>query len=102
MFPLFHVNARYTTVLPAWLVDGDCVMHDRFSASNFLDFCRTEQVTAFNYMGALLMMLMKQPERTNDADNPVRRAYGAPAPVEIYRDFEQRFGVQLVEVYGST
>lgn len=102
VFPLFHVNARYTTVLPAWLVDGDCVMHDRFSASNFLDFCRTEQVTAFNYMGALLMMLMKQPERTNDADNPVRRAYGAPAPVEIYRDFEQRFGVQLVEVYGST
>lgn len=102
VFPLFHVNARYTTVLPAWLVDGDCVMHDRFSASNFFDFCRRENVTAFNYMGALLMMLMKQPERPDDADNPVRRAYGAPAPIEIYRDFEERFAVQLVEVYGST
>jgi carnitine-CoA ligase len=32
----------------------------------------------------------------------VRRAYGAPAPLTIYKDFEQRFGVQLVEVYGST
>jgi len=102
VFPLFHVNARYTTVLPAWLVDGDCVMHDKFSASNFFDFCRRENVTAFNYMGALLMMLMKQPPRPDDADNPVRRAYGAPAPVEIYADFESRFGVQLVEVYGST
>ena len=102
VFPLFHVNARYTTVLPAWLVDGDCVMHDRFSASNFWDFCRTENVTAFNYMGALLMMLMKQPERSDDATNPVRRAYGAPAPIEIYSDFEKRFALQLVEVYGST
>jgi crotonobetaine/carnitine-CoA ligase len=53
-------------------------------------------------MGALLMMLMKQPERSDDATNPVRRAYGAPAPIEIYSDFEKRFALQLVEVYGST
>ena len=102
VFPLFHVNARYTTVLAAMYVDGDVVMHDRFSATHFWDLCRAENVTAFNYMGALLMMLMKQPERDDDAANPVRRAYGAPAPLEIYDDFERRFGVQLVEVYGST
>lgn len=101
-FPLFHVNARYTTVLPAMLVDGEAVLHRRFSASGFWDTCRSEQVTAFNYMGALLMMLHKQPERADDADNPVRRAYGAPAPISIYRQFEERFGMQLVEVYGST
>jgi crotonobetaine/carnitine-CoA ligase len=103
VFPLFHVNARYNTVLPALVLDdSDCVMHDRFSASRFWDLCRAEGVTAFNYMGALLMMLFKQPERPDDADNPVSRAYGAPAPVEIYEDFERRFGVKLVEVYGST
>jgi crotonobetaine/carnitine-CoA ligase len=53
-------------------------------------------------MGALIHMLYKQPERDDDAENPVRRAYGAPAPITIYKDFERRFGVQLVEVYGST
>ena len=68
----------------------------------FWDTCREQGVTAFNYMGALLMMLFKQPERPDDADNPVRRAYGAPAPVTIYKEFEARFGMQLVEVYGST
>lgn len=36
-FPLFHVNARYTTVLPAMLVDGEAVLHRRFSASGFWD-----------------------------------------------------------------
>jgi crotonobetaine/carnitine-CoA ligase len=103
MFPLFHVNARYTSVLPAMLMDrGTCVLHDRFSASRFWDICRAEGVTAFNFMGALVLMLFKQPERDDDADNPVRRAYGAPAPVAVLERFERRFGVQLIEVYGST
>lgn len=101
-FPLYHVNARYSGVLPVMYADGESVLHSRFSASNFWAICRREGVTAFNYMGAVLMMLYKQPAQPDDADNPVRRAYGAPAPVTIYEDFEQRFGVQLVEVYGST
>ena len=101
-FPLFHVNARYSGVLPVMYADGESVLHSRFSAGGFWDTCRAEGVTAFNYMGALLMMLFKQPKRADDADNPVRRAYGAPAPVTICQDFERRFGVQLVEVYGST
>lgn len=101
-FPLFHVNARYSGVLPVMFADGESVLHSRFSASRFWDTCRAQGVTAFNYMGALLMMLYKQPERPDDAHNPVRRAYGAPAPITIYTDFERRFGLQLVEVYGST
>jgi crotonobetaine/carnitine-CoA ligase len=101
-FPLFHVNARYSGLLPVMYADGESVLYSRFSASGFWDTCRARGVTAFNYMGAMLMMLYKQPERPDDADNPVRRAYGAPAPVTIYEDFERRFGMQLVEVYGST
>ena len=103
MFPLYHVNARYTSVLPSmWLDRGTCVLHDRFSASRFWDICRAEGVTAFNFMGALVLMLFKQPERDDDADNPVRCAYGAPAPVAVLERFERRFGVELIEVYGST
>ena len=102
VFPLFHVNAKTNTVIPALILDGSVVMHSRFSASNFWDTTRRHGVTAFNYMGALLMMLHKQQPTQADADNPVRKAYGAPAPVEIFDDFQERFGVKLVEVYGST
>ncbi|HSG78799.1 MAG TPA: AMP-binding protein [Acidimicrobiia bacterium] len=102
VFPMFHVNAKTNTVIPALILDGRIVMHARFSASSFWDTTREHGVTAFNYMGALLMMLHKQPPRPDDADNPVRKAYGAPAPVEIFEDFQDRFGVDLVEVYGST
>src|SRR5690606_33005077 len=101
-FPLFHLNAKFNSVVPALLIDGTLVLHDRFSASTFWDTCRKEGVTAFNFMGALLTMLMKQPERDDDADNPVRCAYGAPAPATIFDAFQRRFGVRLVEVFGST
>jgi carnitine-CoA ligase len=102
VFPLFHVNARYTTVLVGLLTGASVVMHNRFSASRFWEICWEEGVTAFNFMGSMLTILMKQPERPDDADHPVRKAYGAPTPVEIYDSFQERFNVRISEVYGST
>jgi crotonobetaine/carnitine-CoA ligase len=55
-----------------------------------------------NFMGALLLMLAKQPPRPDDSDNPVRKGFGAPAPPAVAPGFEKRFGVVLLEVYGST
>lgn len=101
-FPLFHNNAMYTSVCAALEAGGSLVMDKRFPVSSFWEMTRERGITAFNYMGALLMMLYKQPERPDDADNPVRIAFGAPCPVEIWEDVERRFGFKLVEVYGMT
>jgi crotonobetaine/carnitine-CoA ligase len=101
-FPLFHINARYTTVVAAMECGGSVVMDQRFSVSAFWTICREKGVTAFNYMGALLLMLYKQPDRPDDADHPVRKGFGAPVPAEIYHGFVQRFGIRLAEVYGMT
>ena len=101
-FPLFHINARYTTVTCAMEAGARCVLEQRFSASEFWDTCRAKGVTAFNYMGALLMMLWKQPVRPDDADHAVRRGFGAPCPPDIWEPFEARFDIKLTEVYGST
>jgi len=102
VFPLFHINAKYTSVMAAMEADAKLVMDEQFSASRFWDICRRKGVTAFNYQGALLLMLFKQPERPDDADNPVRVGFGAPCPVDIWHQFETRFDVKLTEVYGST
>jgi carnitine-CoA ligase len=101
-FPLFHNNAKYTSVTAALECGGTAVLDKRFPVSTFWDMAREKDITAFNYMGALLMMLHKQPERPDDADNPIRIAFGAPCPVEIWEAFEERFGMKLVEVYGMT
>ena len=101
-FPLFHNNAKYTSVCAALEAGGSCLLDKRFPVRTFWEMAREKDVTAFNYMGALLVMLYKQPPGPADADNPVRIAFGAPCPVEIWEKFEERFGMKLVEVYGMT
>jgi crotonobetaine/carnitine-CoA ligase len=101
-FPLFHNNAKYTSVTAALECGGSLVMDKKFSASGFWSTCRDKEVTAFNYMGAMLMMLYKQDASERDLLNSVRTAFGAPCPVHIWEDFESRFGLSLVEVYGMT
>ncbi|MFN8217059.1 MAG: AMP-binding protein [Solirubrobacterales bacterium] len=102
-FPLFHRNARDTSVLAAMILDGaSAVLHQGFSASRFWETTREQGVTVFNFMGAVLLILLKQPQRPDDADNPVRKGWGAPAPPAIKPVFERRFGVLLSEGYGLT
>ena len=101
-FPLFHNNAKFTTVMAGMEAGGGVVMDKRFSASTFWEMTRAKHITAFNYMGALLMMLYKQTERPDDADNPVRIAFGAPTPIEMWEAFERRFAMKLVQPYGMT
>jgi acyl-coenzyme A synthetase/AMP-(fatty) acid ligase len=100
VFPWNHVNVRHTALLPALLTGARLVAHRRFSASRFWDVCRTEGVTAFNFMGAMLAILDRRPG--TDHDHAVRLAYGAPAPAELAARFLDRFGVKALEAYAST
>ena len=102
MFPLFHANAKYTTVVAAMIAGARVVINQRFSASRFWSICRSEGVTAFNGQGEMLRILLKQPERPDDADNPVRVVFGAAAATELVLEFEQRFGLSVLDVYGMT
>ncbi|MGB0093133.1 MAG: AMP-binding protein [Solirubrobacteraceae bacterium] len=63
---------------------------------------RRERVTAFNGMGEMLRILMKQPMAPDDSDNPVDVVIGAAAPRELVEDFENRFGLVILDVYGLT
>ncbi|WP_051166095.1 AMP-binding protein [Amycolatopsis orientalis] len=102
VFPWNHVNVRHTALLPALLTGARLVAHRRFSASRFWEVCRAEGVTAFNFMGAMLAILDRQPPSVRDRDHAVRLAYGAPAPAELAARFHERFGVRALEAYAST
>jgi crotonobetaine/carnitine-CoA ligase len=100
-FPMFHIDATVMTVIPAMLLATTAAIGERFSASSFWNEVRAAGATVFDFMGATLTMLHKLPARPDDADNPARLGWGVPVP-EFAGDFERRFGVQLVELYGST
>lgn len=102
VFPLYHSNSRYCSVMAAIEVGADLVMHRRFSATKFWDICRDEKITAFNYQGAMMSILFKQESSADDRSHRVRAAFGAPCPKEIFDAVEARYGIELTEIYGST
>ncbi len=100
-YPLFHANALFLTVTEMMHVGGAVALGERFSASRFWDEVRRFRATTFNGLGAVMPILMKQPERPDDLDNPVRFVLSAGCPADIWRDFEERFGVRIYEGYGA-
>jgi len=100
-FPLYHADATALTTVPALLMGATAAITKRFSASRFWDEVRETQATVFDFMGATLSILWKAEPRPDDADNPVRLAWGVPVPPGWAEDFERRFGLKLYELYGS-
>ncbi|WP_234820456.1 AMP-binding protein [Mycolicibacterium goodii] len=99
-FPLFHADATALTTVPALLLGATAAIGRRFSASRFWAEVRETGATVFDFMGATLSILAKAEPRPDDADNPVRLAWGVPVP-ETIETFEKRFGLTVVELYGS-
>ncbi len=100
-FPLFHVDATALTVVPSLLTGAAAAVARRFSASGFWNEIEKVGATVFDFMGATLSILDKAEPRDDDANNPVRLAWGVPVP-DWVEQFEQRFDLQVVELYGST
>jgi crotonobetaine/carnitine-CoA ligase len=101
--PLFHINAPAYSVLGSVAARAGLVLLPRFSPSTFLDSARRSGATEFNAIGAMLEMLMAQPERPDDAATPLRLAYSGPSPPEArHLEIERRLGIRLVCGYAMS
>ncbi len=99
--PLFHINAPAYSVLGSLACGAGLVLLPRFSASGFLESARRHEATEFNAIGAMLEILMRQPERPDDADTPLRLCYTGPSPTQEWQEaFERRFGLRVVCGYA--
>ncbi|MGH7857469.1 MAG: AMP-binding protein, partial [Candidatus Binatia bacterium] len=98
--PLFHGNALLISAIGSIALDAKFALAERFSASRFFDDCRKYGAVQFNTLGGMLSILMKQPPRPDDRDNPVRVVLSAACPANVWREFEERFDCRIVEFYG--
>lgn len=101
-FPLYHQNARYTGVLAAIAAGASIDLERRFSSSGFWALCRERGITAFNYLGSVLTMILAGAPSNDDTTHSVRVGWGAGATPKDRAELLDRFGVDLVEVYGLT
>jgi crotonobetaine/carnitine-CoA ligase len=101
--PLFHINAQAYSTMGSLSVGAGLVLLPRFSASGFLDAARRHGATEFNAIGAMLEILMRQPERADDADTALRLVYTGPSPTrERQEEMERRFGLRIVCGYAMS
>lgn len=98
--PLFHGNALTVSTIGSIVADARLAVDAKFSASRFWDRIRAVEAVEFNALGTMMSILLKQPARLSDSDNPVRRVLSAGAPAERWSEFEHRFSLEIIEWFG--
>jgi len=100
--PLYHANPQVYCVLTALVTEGSIALAERFSASRFWQDIRFYRTTAFSYVGAVLPILLSQPEREGEKGTSAKKCFGGGAPKEIHEAATRRFGLQVCELYGMS
>ncbi|MFW0783923.1 fatty-acid--CoA ligase FadD1 [Gordonia sp. CPCC 206044] len=99
--PLFHSAALMGGYCVA-LCGGAAMAPAKFSASTFLHDIRRYGATYMNYVGKPLAYILATEEQPDDADNPLRVAFGNEATDRDIDEFSRRFGATVWDGFGST
>ncbi len=99
--PFFHANASIVGVFATLMVKATFAMGKRFSLRTFWDEIAMYEVTHTNVMGSILVLLMKQAPKPDDAKNTLKVVNSVPLIPE-FLEFEKCFGVKLIGMYGAT
>ena len=100
--PLFHSNAQVLSGYPALVAGGRVAYVERFSSSRFWQQVVDAEATIFNSIGAVSSFIYNIEPSDLDKQHKVHTVFAAPAPKDIYEDFQNRFGVKFIEGYGLT
>lgn len=98
---LGHANAQVMCLFSAMASGGTAVFFPRFSASNFWKWAAGCGATCVNMLGAVAEYLWAAPESEWDQKHNIRIMLGSPAPRNL-KEFQERFGVRVIDGYGST
>ncbi len=100
--PVFHVNAGINT-LTALILTGNClILPDRFHPATWWRDIVQTRATAMHYLGIIPPILLKRDPEEAELQHSVRFGLGAGLEPQIHQQFEDRFGVPMVEVWGMT
>ncbi len=99
--PLFHTNAL-NTFYQALLTGAVLVVEPRFSASGFAASLSRHGATVTYLLGAMVPILLSRPASELDRAHGVRIALAPGVPERFHPEFLDRFGIALLDGYGST
>lgn len=101
--PLYHTAGGVVGVGSMIVLGCTLVVRKKFSASRFWDDCIQNNCTAAQYIGEICRYLLATPAKPTDNQHKVRVMFGNGLKPEIWKMFQDRFGVkQMGEFYGAT
>lgn len=99
--PLFHTNAL-NAFMQAVACGGEYVLGPRFSASRFWADASSAGATVTYLLGAMVGILASKEPGPGDRSHHIRLALSPATPARLVEPFQERFGVLLLDGYGST
>ena len=100
--PLSHVSSQFSGVVNCLLMNATMVLTRDFSATDFWSDIAKYQCTVSGVFEAVMNILSFAPPTSRDAKNTIRALTTSHVPEEIHRPFEKRFGLKLINIFGST
>jgi crotonobetaine/carnitine-CoA ligase len=101
--PLFHAAAQCHALWPSLVGGASVALLSRFHASRYFAQAIAYDATLAALFGALLRMLLNQPERPTDRGHRLRNVTFAQnlSPAQ-YAAWHRRFGAPLQQLWGMT
>ena len=101
--PLFHAGAQCHALWPSLVSGASVAVMSRFSAGRFFEQAVAYGCTMAAMFGALLRMLLNQPERKTDAAHGIRNVtFAQNLTAAQYATWHRRFRAPLQQLWGMT
>ncbi len=99
---LTHGNALVATMMPAlWGAVRQSVFSRWFTRTRLWDVCTKYGCTSWSNLGGIATAIYSEAPSPKDRAHKVRLVVSAGMPRELWKPFEKRFGVTIVEWYGT-
>ncbi|RUL47491.1 long-chain-fatty-acid--CoA ligase [Lysinibacillus antri] len=99
--PVFHVFALTVVVNAPLLLGAKVLIAPRFSPSEIYDLAASQKATVFAGVPTMYNFLYQFDGNVENFSNlRVAISGGAPLPVQVLYDFEEKFNVRISEGYG--
>jgi long-chain acyl-CoA synthetase len=102
--PFSHVNGLVRTMLTAMTVGAALYTVEEFRRREILDVLTRERITFFGGVPPMFVILSQTPVRGDEDLSALRVVFSSSAPLlpADNRQFHERFGVWIRQLYGST
>jgi len=99
--PLFQGAAQFYVIIPSIFFNIPVVLAEKFNVKKFWEDIRTHNPTIFTYFGGYLLFLLHNNPSKFDRNHPIKWAYGFGASIELWKGFENRFGIRLYDCWSQ-